>query len=121
MIGERIKELRKENNLTQKQLADAIGIDRSSIGKYETGTPPSSDVLLRIAEYFGVSVDYLYGRVTRNIEAENDDERELLVMFRKTNAMTDSQRKEITDYIKSTIKMYIKATGADGGGNADEK
>lgn len=44
-----IKGLRKAAGMTQKELADAIGIDRSSIGKYETGTQPSSEVLMKLA------------------------------------------------------------------------
>lgn len=113
MIGERIKELRKQKSLTQKELAEALGVDRSSIGKYETGTLPSSEVVLKMAEFFGVSVDSLYGRDGHTIEAENDAERELLVMFRKTEGIPEEKRKEITEYIGSTIDMYLKAIGAN--------
>ena len=70
MIGDRIKQLRKKRGMTQKELGEALGVDRSSIGKYETGTPPSSEIILKAAEYFGVSVDYLYGRYSQKLEAE---------------------------------------------------
>lgn len=112
MIGERIKQLRKQKSLTQKELAEALGVDRSSIGKYETGTLPSSEIVLKAAEFFGVSVDNLYGRDGHILEAENDAERELLVMFRKTEGIPEEKRKEITEYIGSTIDMYLKAIGA---------
>lgn len=120
MIGDRIKQLRKKRGMTQKELGEALGVDRSSIGKYETGTPPSSEIILKAAEYFKVSVDYLYGRDTQKLEAENDAERELLVMFRKTDGIPDEKRREITDYIGSTIDMYLKAIGADGTKNISE-
>lgn len=54
-----IKSLRKRRNITQEQLAEALSVERSSVGKYETGTMPSADVLIRIADYFDVSVDYI--------------------------------------------------------------
>ena len=57
-----LKTLRKKKKITQEGLAAIIGVERSSVGKYETGVIPSSDILLRIADYFHVSVDYLLGR-----------------------------------------------------------
>lgn len=65
MFADKLRALRKQKGVTQEQLAEAIGVERSSIGKYEgkgkDGKPimPSDDVKLRIAEYFGVSIDYL--------------------------------------------------------------
>lgn len=60
-LSEKLKKLRKDKKLTQAQLATIIGVERSSIGKYETGTTPSMDVLAIFAEYFNVTVDYLLG------------------------------------------------------------
>lgn len=112
MTGERIKGLRRERHLTQQQLADALGIERSSIGKYETGSMPSAEVMLRLAEFFGVSVDYLCERETDDaLRAENDAERQLLVMFRRTEGIPEERREEITQHIRSTIEMYLNALG----------
>ncbi len=61
IFSEKLKELRKERKITQEQLASIIGVERSSVGKYETGTQPSTDIIKRIADYFDVSVDYLLG------------------------------------------------------------
>lgn len=62
MFGEKLKKLRKERGITQEQLAAAIGVERSSIGKYEGKNPvsPSDDIKKRIAAYFNVSMDYLF-------------------------------------------------------------
>ncbi|MBQ8697019.1 MAG: helix-turn-helix transcriptional regulator [Clostridia bacterium] len=110
MTGERIKNLRRERGLTQQQLADALGVERSSVGKYETGSLPSAEVMLRMAEYFAVSVDYLCEREEQGmVHAENEAERRLLVMFRKTEGISEARRDEITRYIGSTIDMYLKA------------
>ena len=114
MTGEIIKNLRKGRGLTQRQLADALHIDRSSVGKYETGSMPSGEMLLRLAEFFGVTVDYLCERDGEAMLAENDAERRLLTMFRRTDGLSDERREEITEYIGSTIDMYLRAIASDG-------
>ena len=60
-ISERIKYLRKAKKITQEELAKIINVERSSVAKYETGTTPSMEILIRIANYFNVTVDYLLG------------------------------------------------------------
>ncbi len=58
----RIRELRKQHKITMKQLGEVIGVAESTISQYETGKrEPDNETLLRLGEYFGVSVDYLLG------------------------------------------------------------
>ena len=63
VIGTRIKELRIENSLTQKELADFLNLTPKMISFYELGqrTPPS-DIIIKLSEKFGVSTDYLLGK-----------------------------------------------------------
>ncbi len=65
-LAENLKTLRKRHKLTQEQLATIIGVERSSVGKYETGTMPSMEILTSISEHFGVTVDFLLGRTSPN-------------------------------------------------------
>jgi len=59
-FGEKLKKLRKEKNLSQIDLADKVGVTRSSIANYETGRNyPANDVLTKFATLFNVSIDYL--------------------------------------------------------------
>lgn len=60
-FGERLKRLRKERDVTQSQLAEVIGVVPSAIGKYERMPQafPSVEALVKIADYFEVSIDYL--------------------------------------------------------------
>lgn len=59
---QRLKQLRKKNNLTQSQLADRLGLQSAAISKYETGqTEPSLAMLVVMAKLFQVSIDYLVG------------------------------------------------------------
>lgn len=60
---ERLKELRTARGLLQKDVAAVLGIDRTTYVKYEKGqSEPSFDILAKLADYFGVSVDYLLGK-----------------------------------------------------------
>lgn len=63
IIGERLKLLRVKKKSTQKAIAKAIGITEVSYQRYEYGTVrPSLEVLIALADYFDVSLDYLTGR-----------------------------------------------------------
>lgn len=62
-FSERLTELRKENNLTQKQLANDLNLSEVGIQNYEgKRRKPAYDVLIALADYFDVSIDYLVGR-----------------------------------------------------------
>lgn len=59
-LGEKLSKLRKENNYTQEQLADVLGVSRQAISKWESDiTYPETDKLIRISELFDCSLDYL--------------------------------------------------------------
>ena len=81
-MGEKLKSLRIEKNLTQKQVADRIGLAISAVSSYESGTRyPSYDVLVKLARIFHVSTDYLLGITDkRNIDVTglSDNEIELV-------------------------------------------
>ena len=64
----RIRELREDRDLRQVDLSAATGIEQKTISNYETGrTNPDSWAIIRLAEYFGVTCDYLLGVTSRNI------------------------------------------------------
>ena len=72
-FGEFIKKLRKQRNLTQEQLAEAFGVSCQAISKWETATSyPDISLLPIIADYFGVSIDYLLGHDTSKQEEAID-------------------------------------------------
>lgn len=77
-MGDKLKSLRIDKKMTQKQVADRIGLAISAVSSYESGSRyPSYDVLLKLARIFHVSTDYLLGITeTRNIDVTglNDDE-----------------------------------------------
>lgn len=61
-IGEQIKSLRIEKNLTQKELAKMIGVSVQAVSKWECGGSPDLSLLPRIADLFEISIDQLFGR-----------------------------------------------------------
>lgn len=59
-LGEKISKLRKENNITQEQLASMFGVSRQAISKWESDVAhPETDKLLKMSEMFKCSLDYL--------------------------------------------------------------
>lgn len=63
MFAERLVLLRKSRNLTEEQVCEAIDVSEHRYKQYEHGgKEPSYDKLLALADYFGVSIDYLAGR-----------------------------------------------------------
>ena len=73
-FGERLRRLRKERDITQGQLAEVIGVVPSAVGKYERipQSYPSVEALMKIADYFDVSMDYLLRGVQAAPSVENN-------------------------------------------------
>ena len=64
IFEQRLKEQRKLYGLTQRQMAETLGISQPSYIRYENGSSePSQENLVKIADMFDVSVDYLLGRI----------------------------------------------------------
>ena len=67
-----LKLLRTEKKMSQQELADALGISKSSINMYERGErQPNFEVLETIADFFNVDIDYLLGRTTKTTKIIN--------------------------------------------------
>lgn len=72
-FGSRLRELRSNKKLTQKELGSILSISESAVGMYERGErEPSFDLTRKISNYFEVSVDYLLGRTDDPSSTKND-------------------------------------------------
>lgn len=61
----KLRDLREDRDLTQEDVAKLIGIDQRTLSNYENGrTNPDSFVIVKLADFYGVSADYLIGRET---------------------------------------------------------
>ena len=66
MIYENIRNLREDSDKTQKELADYLNVKQTTYSKYELGKINSPvEVFIKLADYYGVSVDYLLGRTKK--------------------------------------------------------
>ncbi|GIO23927.1 helix-turn-helix domain-containing protein [Oceanobacillus sp. J11TS1] len=96
MDGKRLRELRKAKKLTQAELGKIINVTKVSISGYESGDrTPDTDNLRRLADYFGVTSDYLLGRT-------NDPD------------LTAVDEKDIAKRIAKMRKDLEEGTGEDG-------
>lgn len=123
----RLKELRLKNNFLQKELAEMIGVDRTTFSKYETGaSEPDFETLLQLADIFNVSTDYLLERDGKKEPAPIPEDR--LVHPPEYEFLTPVNRgiadRLIADLVKSqssnVTPLQISAI-ALGGGEYDTK
>ena len=92
-----LKKLREDASISQKAVADAIGVSQQSVNKYENhNIEPDIETLIRIADFFETSVDYLIGHTTvrRKIEEVhvfelNDRESKVMEQYR---SLTSKQK-----------------------------
>ncbi len=73
IVKNRIRDLREDLDLRQIDVANATGIDQKTLSNYETGkTNPDSYSIIRLAEFFQVTTDYLLGFSNSNIKTNED-------------------------------------------------
>lgn len=73
MIGQRIRDLRKQKRMSQTELAKSAGVSQTTVTAWETGkAEPSSSAVAKLADIFNVTTDYLLGRPNKQ-ETKKDD------------------------------------------------
>ena len=67
MHSNRLKDLREDNDIKQKEIADVIGCSQATYSRYETGSMTTPvDVLVKLSKYYEVTIDYLLGLTEKN-------------------------------------------------------
>jgi bacteriophage CI repressor helix-turn-helix domain len=103
MLGEKIAEQRKKLGLSQEELAEKLNISQKSISKYELGNrKPQYKVLVRMAEYFGVTTDYLLGLA----KGGNTMLGKRINELRKSSGMTQEEFGKKLGVIKQTVSSW---------------
>jgi len=135
-FGERIKELRLLKGLTQRQMADTFGITERNYQRYEATDSPSNDTLIKLADFFEVTTDYLLGRTDYKyrFNANGNITTDTLTDFQSTldfdtdklkcdlsHSVSEGQRLQIL--FKEPLQSYaewLRNTGIpiSGGGNS---
>ncbi|MDF2854663.1 MAG: putative transcriptional regulator [Neobacillus sp.] len=106
MITERLIKLREEKKLNKKVIAEFLKIDQSTYGKYELGKrQPDYNTLIKLADFYEVSVDYLLGRTcmknSSNSKAETNASHNLDI-----SSLPDEAIKQVEDYIDYIKQKY---------------
>ena len=127
-VAESLKTVRKEHNFKQKEIADAMGIDRSTYSFYETGkTNPPIETLCKLSRIYNVTIGYLLGKEANNPEllkrsasvssgvdpiAMLKKDEQLLIMYYRV--ASDSAKKEIfEEIIRKSKEEEEKKTDSD--------
>ena len=106
---ERLKELRKENRLTTTELGKAVGVANQTITNYERGyRNPDPEMLIKFADFFGVTVDYLLGRENKNLIERPPYEitdKQTLDIVKLCKAMNEIQKAQVFGYIVGLLEQ----------------
>lgn len=89
-ISDRIRQLRQEKRWTQAELGEKIGVHQKQVSAYERGANvPSTEVLIKLAEVFNVSLDYLAFEAKGQTAKINIQDRDLLRRFEALDSLSE--------------------------------
>ncbi len=99
-----IRKLRKSHNLTMKQLGEMMGVSESTISLYENNkAQPDIGMMYKMADYFGVSIDFLLGRKTDELKEKTTDDKLVVDIL----SLTEEEKTLVEGYV-SGIKARRK-------------
>ena len=110
ILGYRLRELRKENKMSQETLGNLLGVSKVSISGYENGTRvPSLEILQSMLDVFCVSADYLLGREI-NVVCEDNDRMEINLSVSDIEIIKELRcNSELFNTIASNPKRFFSA------------
>ncbi|WP_422446022.1 helix-turn-helix domain-containing protein [Thermoanaerobacterium sp. DL9XJH110] len=112
-IGDKIRRLREQKGLTQKQLAELIGTTEASLSRYENNLrEPKAEIISRLANALGVSADYLLGKSEEDKPWWEKDEPPTdieLEEFIKNNSNIKLMGNPLDEKTKDDVIMFLRA------------
>lgn len=109
---ENLKSLRRQNNLTQKELAQKLNVSHSNVSGWEKGKwQPDLESVIKICKLFGCSSDYLIGlskinyKNEDNLKIKDPLEEELVSLF---SQLDFGGKNQVIGYIKSYVNLQIQ-------------
>ena len=101
-FAQRLRELRKQKDLSQTELGERVGVHYTHIGRYERGVSrPGADTLKRLADALGVSGDYLLEGAVEEAARARFEDRELLRQFQEVEKLPEED--------KVVVKRFLDA------------
>lgn len=106
MLAKRLKELREEKNLLQKDLAEILKITTSAYGFYEQGKrDPDTAVIQKLADFFDVTTDYLLGR--SNVRTQQSIKIETKAYHNlDTSGLPEEDIRKVEEYVELLKRKY---------------
>lgn len=117
-IGDRIRRLRQDRRWTQAELGEKLDVQQKQVSAYERGVNiPSTEVLIKLAEVFNVTLDYLAFEAEGQPARVNIQDRELLRRFESVDKLAEQDKdlaKEILDLLilKHKFRQLVDANAA---------
>ena len=118
-FGKRLRKLRKNRDITQKELAEYLGVVTSAIGKYELHPDayPSIEILLKISEYFDESTDYLLKGIEPNSLVENNISGTMsnspFIQANNGGVVVNGKNKDISVEAAELLRIYETLNGRE--------
>lgn len=99
----RIRDLRRLKNMTMTEFGKAVGVAKTTVSNWETGRNfPSQDTLIKIANVFEITTDFLLGK------DENSDEKPRIALDGNPDDLTDEQKIELQNFANYLISKNKK-------------
>ncbi len=113
-LGNKLSELRKNKRLSQRAFAKIIGVSSGAVAMWETNKRlPDIETLIRLADFYNVSVEYLLGRSENRTDCYSNNlshkENELITYFRNTcnaSSLSFSEKKYLTTFFPYATILY---------------
>jgi transcriptional regulator with XRE-family HTH domain len=106
-LAKKIVQLRKERNLTQKELASIVGVHFSHMSRYERGISlPSVDVVKKLAQIFHVSADYLLFEESPVMVPADITDQELLQQFERISRLSEREKSAVKTILEALILKH---------------
>ena len=105
MIGQRIRDLRKQRKMSQTELANILHVSQQTVTAWETGkAEPSSSAVANLADYFNVTTDYLLGRP----EEKKDDGIDHTALEKAIDEARSFDGKPMSDHDREIVRNILK-------------
>lgn len=113
-FAERLRELRRQKNLSQTELGKLVGVHYTHIGRYERGiSKPAAETLNRLANVLGVSGDYLIEGTTTEAAKAKFEDRELLCQFQEVEKLPEEDKVVVKKLIEAFLtKKQLQSLAA---------
>jgi transcriptional regulator with XRE-family HTH domain len=114
-FAKRLRELRRQSDISQADLAQIVGVHYMHLSRYERGiSKPKSETLRRLAEALGVTADYLLEGKSGDMAKAKLEDRELLLMFKEIETLTEEDKsfiKKVLDALLTKKRIQALAAG----------